>query len=488
MNLALPSINKGNIKKGKHPLFLEKIKATRCLVLPQASYDVFFRRALWQMCELNTYAKITSICSILITFVAAVSDSRAVESPPWWKQTRAIYASFDLSGAGGPLMKFPSQDIKERLRTFHNLPVLLQEARRLGCNCIYLISYWQPDYAGNKGDYEIRTDLGGPEAFKDGIAKIHSQGGRIILYLEAFIITRTSKVGQAHGMDWCMKDASGNPQTYYGNPKYYLMWPAEGSGWTEYICGVAERLVRDYGVDGFHLDSYGLQWDLKDYEPKHTGSFNNGAINLVRTMRQRIQKVNPDAIIMLEGCEHTELLDVCDGGQIESAAWQYSPVKVLNEKPWVSQCKYKAFTSHYSMEQMDKILEMGYNLSLCPWWFENHIEEKDFKEMRKRMNKPNDWINRMPILWNWDNLLYINRVSRPSNIDLFQLRRALEKSQYSKPRPLYYDNDDYWLAVNAYEPLVRKLLKSGKPIKTQEQYLRERLSAKSRFESHANNF
>ncbi|MHC4160318.1 MAG: DUF6259 domain-containing protein, partial [Planctomycetota bacterium] len=308
-----------------------------------------------------------------------------------------------------------------------------------------------------------------------GVAKIHSMGGRIILYLEPFIITRTSKVGRRHGMNWCMKDEKGKPQTYYGRSRFVLMWPGVGSGWTDYICSVTERLVRLYGVDGFHLDSYGCQWDLKDSDRRHGGSFNKGAINLVRTMRERIQKIKPDAIIMLECCERTELLDICDGGQIESGAWLYSPVKVLNEKPWVSQRKYKAFTSHYSMEEMDKILEMGYNFSLSPWWFEYETTEKDFERMREHIKKSDDWIKRMRILWNWDNLLYINGVQRPANIDLFKLRRDLEMRRYAKPKPQYYDTDAYRAAVNTYEPLVRRLLNSGKPIKTQEQYLRGKI-------------
>jgi len=400
----------------------------------------------------------------------------AVESPPWWKQTRSIYASFDLAGAGGPLMKFPSDDITKKLGTFRNLPILLDEAHRLGCNCIYLVSYWEPNYAANKGDYKIRTDLGGPQAFKDGVAEIHARGGRIILYLEPFIITRTSEVAKAHGLDWCMKEANGNPQTYYGNTNYYLMWPAEGSGWIDYIVTAAERIVRDYQVDGFHLDSYGCQWDLKDFDPKHRGSFNAGAINLVRTMRQRIQKMKPDSVIILECCERTELLDLCDGGQIESAAWLYSPVKVLNEKPWAAEGKYRAFTSHYSMKEMDKILDMGYSLSLSPWWFQNNTTEKDFNKMREHITRPDDWINRIRILWNWDNLLYINNVPAPAGVDLFELRRQLEMRRYAKPRPQYYETEAYWAAVNAYEPLVRSLLKSGRQVRTQDRYLRGKLA------------
>jgi len=201
--------------------------------------------------------------SVVLLGIPAVllcsSDIVAVDSPAWWVGMRSVYASFDLSGAGGPLMKFPSDDIKKKLGTFERLPVLLEEGRRLGCNCVYLISYWHPDYAGNKGDYRIRTDLGGPAAFREGAEKVHAAGGRIILYLEPFIITRKSEVGRENGRAWCMKDARGNPQTYYGNAKYYLMWPGEGSGWSEYIIQVAERLVREFKVDGFHLDSYGCQ-------------------------------------------------------------------------------------------------------------------------------------------------------------------------------------------------------------------------------------
>ncbi len=414
------------------------------------------------------------VFAVLTTFLSS-TNALGVESPQWWRETRSIYASFDLSGAGGPLMKFPSDDIRKKLGTFDNLPALLDEARKLGCNCVYLISYWHPDYAGNKGDYRIRTDLGGDKAFKEGVERLHAQGGRIILYLEPFIITKTSDVGLKYGKAWCMKDERGNPQTYYGNAKYYLMWPGEEAGWAEYIISVAERLVRDFGVDGFHLDSYGCQWDVKDHDPQHQGSFNSGAVALVETMRRRIRAIKPDAVIILECCERTELLDVCDGGQIESGAWLYSPVKVLNEKPWVAERKYKAFTSHYSMAEMDRILDMGCNLSLSPWWFEVNTSEEDFERMRGHITRPDDWIERVRVLWNWDNLLYINHLPRPAGIDLFELRRELEVRRYAKPKPQYYETETYLVAVNAYEHLVRKLLESGQEVITPDQYLRKKL-------------
>ena len=139
------------------------------------------------------------------------------------------------------------------------------------------------------------------------------------------------------------------------------------------------------------------------------------------------------------------------------------------------------------MKEMDKILDMGYSLSLSPWWFQNNTTEKEFEKMREHITRPDDWINRIRILWNWDNLLYINNVPAPAGVDLFELRRRLEMRRYAKPRPpageprpQYYETDAYWAAVNAYEPLVRTLLKSSPQVRTQDRYLREKLTAQRR--------
>lgn len=47
--------------------------------------------------------------------------------------------------------------------------------------------------------------------------------------------------------------------------------------------------------------------------------------------------------------------------------------------------------------------------------------------MRQPMTDRDDWLKRIRILFNWDNLLYINGIDRPAGIDLFQLRRDLER-------------------------------------------------------------
>ena len=96
--------------------------------------------------------------------------------------------------------------------------------------------------------------------------------------------------------------------------------------------------------------------------------------------------------------------------------------------------------------------------------------------MRQPMTDRDDWLKRIRILFNWDNLLYINGIDRPAGIDLFQLRRDLERQRYVKPKPKRFDTPAYRQAVSAYEPLIRELLQNNKTIKTQQQYLLEKLT------------
>ena len=40
------------------------------------------------------------------------------------------------------------------------------------------------------------------------------------------------------------------------------------------------------------------------------------------------------------------------------------------------------------MKEIDAILDMGCNLSLSLWWFQNNTTEKDFDEMREHITRP----------------------------------------------------------------------------------------------------
>lgn len=268
--------------------------------------------------------------------------------------------------------------------SFDDFPVMLEDARRLGTDVIYLVDFWEPDYE-HKADYRPKEKWGGAEAFRRGIERVHARGGRVICYLEAFIISRDTDLARGDGRDFAMMDDQGHYYAYYDTrDRFYLMQPGEGSGWTDHLVAVAGRLAREYRIDGVHLDSYGLQWNWRDHNPlrpaaKDPAVFNRGAVELVRRVRAELRKHVPDAVVILEGAERTELLDVCDGAQIES-------LPVLRRKPWHDAGRYPIYTSSFELEEMRAILDAGHNLALSPWWFDNTISDRE----RRRLLGPTD--------------------------------------------------------------------------------------------------
>jgi hypothetical protein len=376
--------------------------------------------------------------------------------PEWWQNTRAIYCPWENSGAGSSLMKYKTHK-SEGFEDFRKLDLVLDHARKLGTDTIYLVGYWEPSYE-YKADYEPKVKAGGKDAFREGIERVHARGGRVIVYLEALIISRKTELGRTRGPEWAMMDAQGNYYSYYNTgDRFYIMYPGEGSGWTDYIVGVAERLAREYKIDGVHLDSYGVHLDhvKPDYNPLHpTGkdveSFHRGAVELVSRMRAAIRKHVPHGVVILEGAERTDLLDVCDGAQFENLA-------KLKDKPWYGQRKYPIFTSSFSIERMEDILQADHNLALSPWWFRDHVRGRDEKRLKKDTDKRSRW-DQLESLHLYHNILYANDLLPRRQADFEKLEEGIIRmlnhkgwdSEFRYP-PLYQIARQYMAIYNRNE-------------------------------------
>lgn len=350
-------------------------------------------------------------CLAIVVLAACVGAAEPVpryagrsDIPAWWRQTRAFYCPWENSGAGASLMKYKAHR-DEGFGSFVDLDKVLDDARRLGTDVIYLVGYWEPDYE-HKADYRPKLQWGGDAALRLGIEKVHRRGGRVLLYLEGFIVSRKTELGRTKGPEWAMMNENGDYYSYYDTgDRFYLMYPGRGSGWTDYLVSGAGRLARDFRIDGVHLDSYGLQWGWKDHHPGHPDgrdpeSFNRGAVDLVRRVRAEIRRHVPDAVVILEGAEQTALLDVCDGAQIES-------LDVLNRKPWAGSGSYPIFTSSFSIDQMQTILNEGHNLALSPWWFRAHPRGRDTQALSGKTDKNSRW-DQMEALHRYHNILKAN--------------------------------------------------------------------------------
>jgi hypothetical protein len=369
-------------------------------------------------------------CAVLGAGLPARSAPDAVErsghppAPDWWKKTRALYCPYDSSGAGSGLMYVPS-DGSPKIESFEDLPVLLEEARRLGSDVVYYVPWYEDNYV-MKGDYRPSPKLGGAEAFRKGIRALHAKGGRILLYLEAFIIHRDSELGRGEGQKWAMRDGGGNPMGYYGRNEYYLMYPGEGSGWADYLAGVCERLAREFEIDGVHLDSYGIQWGLQDHTPGRPNGtnpdkgFNPGAVRLVREVRARMRQHRPESVVIMEGSEHEALLREADGAQIESP-------EILFRKPWAGEKKYRIFTVDHTLPECKRALDAGYGLMLTSWFGRaKPPRDKEHKILEGAVCNRNDReVSRA--LGAMENLAAANGLPKAPGPDAVELRRNFLK-------------------------------------------------------------
>ncbi len=292
--------------------------------------------------------------------------------PSWFRDQGAIY-SFSGSGGGAIYMEFPQQDLASRIPSFEQLPLLLEEALQLGTNIVYLWDYWEGTPQGgrppywNKGDYIPRADLGGPVAFKNGIRQVHERGGRIILYVEPFIIFRYSQCGQENGPPWAGRDATG--EIYHQYPQNYSMVSCFRP-WQKFIVEKARTLVDDFGADGIYLDSWGwqLNWPMKTaaegvfYSPLQ---YSRGVLELAKEVRQAVRAVRADAIVMGESTSGA-LSRYWDGGLSADFAWlaAQNQHRIIGSPVRYGMPEVNIFSNGRNLNELNQVFAAGHSLAL----------------------------------------------------------------------------------------------------------------------------
>lgn len=306
-------------------------------------------------------------------------------TPSWLRDQGALY-SFSGAGAGAIYMTYPQQDLNTRIGSFQELPKLLEEAQSLGTNIVYLWDYWEGTKEGghaaywNKGDYVPRLDLGGATAFKEGIKNIHDRRGRVICYLEWFIMYWYSDIGKQKGELWAARDYSGTPYKQYS--KNFSLSPVAGA-WHTYLIGVAERLVRDFDVDGIYLDSMGWQMNwpamtLSENRRYNSQQYSAGALDLVDTLRAAIRTIKADAVVLGENtggqlCHHM------DGGLSADFAWlaEQNQHKMLASPARYGLPALNIYSNGKDRNQMHQVFAAGHSLALA------NVHLKDAEYIRK---------------------------------------------------------------------------------------------------------
>jgi len=310
--------------------------------------------------------------------------------PAWWLESGGIYSTHP--GAGGPFtFWYGTGRLPTFINRFEELDQVLEEAREYGLDTILLQDWYEcPDrndpsipeswwndksldpYSWNKGDYQPREDMGGVEAFKAGIQKVHDAGGRVVVYVEPFIVLYYSNLAKNEAKDWYALDAYGNRWEAYGYN--YSMVP-NNVEWQNKLAEICETLVRDYGVDGIYLDSLGWQFGhansvASDPTTVYTPDDYNAAwVTLLKKVRDTVKAGNPDAVVLCEsGCG--PMLYAADGGWTSDFAWGKTTTKEeMTESPLRYAMSYLGvFTNGETIRHLNQVFAAGYSLTISDPW------------------------------------------------------------------------------------------------------------------------
>lgn len=315
------------------------------------------------------------------------------DTPDWLRDAGALF-SFPAGGAGG-INQMQTKAETLSISSFAQMDEVLDEAEAYGTNVILMVHYYQKakftveelktitadgpkSHYWNKGDYHIREDLGGSEAFRAGVEKVHAQGGHVLLYVEPFIILQYSEIGREAGAQWAARNVGGERDATYAYN--YTMIPAYQE-WQQYIVEKCRALMEETGADGIYLDSMGWQWnrvqwvlaEKKLYQPE---MYNKGFIQLADAIRQAIREVNPDAVVMSEAMGSALQGHVDAAWTADYTGWaKHHDADMLRESPLrYAYASMPLFTGGVTIEQMREMFAAGWSLAVSSTWQQHRTE------------------------------------------------------------------------------------------------------------------
>jgi len=306
---------------------------------------------------------------------AHAKDWRFPSTPPWFKEAGG-YWSTNEEGSGGAFELWPKRkDLNTQIRSFRELPQLYNNAVAMGTNLFYLNDYWEGDGTPErylvKGDYIPRADLGGKAALIAGIKGIHARGGKVVMYVEPFIISTTSAVGKKYGEGWAARDSVGSLWLPWG-PNYVMLAPFKP--WQEYISDVAKRIIEEYGADGIFLDSWGWRYNVSycnaDEKMLYTAQqWSLGVHQLADMVLSKIREVKPDAVVISES-GGGEMPFHENGGSSADFVWG-SPAnegRIIASPVRYGMPAAHFFSNGYNINQTIQVYAAGHQLALNYKW------------------------------------------------------------------------------------------------------------------------
>lgn len=147
---------------------------------------------------------------------------------------------------------------------------------------------------GRWGDYDHYDEFGGLDRFRGMIDDHHTEGVRVGLYMDVYLCSKKSKIGQAHGEEWAVQRQNGTYPSGYSTPEDPLWNMCQWHpGWQDYLSTRAGEVARETGCDGIYLDEGGTDlgnyWCWRDDHPHEVPACSpNGFLELCRKTKSEL--------------------------------------------------------------------------------------------------------------------------------------------------------------------------------------------------------
>jgi hypothetical protein len=256
----------------------------------------------------------------------------------WWTHTMAVSKDrwkdcnlFDADGQQYQTEKFVARD-REQFGAV---------------DMVHFFDWRISEKYGLWGDYSHYEDIGGLDKFRGMIRDLQRRGIRVGLYLDTYLCSRKSLIGQAHGEEWAIKDQTGRFRTAYSQPDDPMLnMCVNHPGWQDYLAQTCARVARETGCDGIYLDEgmsdYPGYWcHRQDHGHPVPGVNQPGLLDLCKKVRAALpptvafytEWVPPDALMpYLDGAYQAGLRfsdPLVSPGFVQTARFAFPDFRVL---------------------------------------------------------------------------------------------------------------------------------------------------------------
>ncbi len=169
------------------------------------------------------------------------------------------------------------------------------------------VHLWPETYGPwmSSGFTGFRTDLGGIEAFREGVDRVHQLGRKVGLYVAGYGIRKTSPMFKGDSWKkWAIQDKEGNYNFDYrdGDTIHGIFVCPGYRPWQDHIIEVC-KMIAETGVDEIRLDELGFPFK-PCFNPHHSHSSpydaNKWMNEYLKRVRTAIDSINPELVLTTE--------------------------------------------------------------------------------------------------------------------------------------------------------------------------------------------